>query len=219
MTASGIHKYVHHRFEKAIHNRQGYDLLPDNVIQRADGVFLWARLVCDDLLRGCVRGETASKLASQLDRMPDEFPPLYKRIIDTLDVSDPEEASYMLAIVESATRTLSLFEFSKALALSLPDSRETFVRSHRTLNGFLSDEKDISRIVARVYAICKGLLDCRYSPGIDRCHQIVAFTYETVGGFLKAGPGLNIPQGDVILLRACLQYIILLRRTAQKNGR
>jgi hypothetical protein len=171
-------------------------------------VFLWARLVCDDLLRGCVRGETASKLASQLDRMPAELPALYKRIIDTLDVSDREEASHMLAIVNPAIRPLSLFEFSKALALSLPDSLETFVSNHRFLDDFHSDTNDISRIVARVYAICKGLLDCRYSPGIDRRHQIVAFTHETVHGFLRAGPGLNMPQGDAILLRACLQYVI-----------
>jgi hypothetical protein len=208
MTASDIYKYVHHRFEKAIQNRQEYELLPENVIQRADGVFLWARLVCDDLLRGCVRGETASKLATQLDRIPDELPALYKRIIDTLDVSDREEASHMLAIVNSATRPLSLFEFSKALALSLPDSLETFVSNHRNLDDLQSDTNDIGRIVARVYAICKGLLDCRYSPGIDNSHQIVAFTHETVHGFLRAGPGLNMPQGDAILLRACLQYVI-----------
>ena len=118
---SDIHMYV----ENELKFMRGTEALRmkvrQSILQRADGIFLWVRLVLEEIL-GC---HTQQAIMQTLEEVPAGMDPLYQRM--ELSISNnPKEADRvlaktLLAWIVCACRPLTLEELSQALTSDFPD--------------------------------------------------------------------------------------------------
>lgn len=106
--------------------------LCDEIVNRADGVFLWARFALDELVQGFCKGESIDELSARLESVPDELEGIYKRIIDRMEPQARFEAFVMLRISCFTRRSLLLQEFLVAVTFTMetdPSIRKSIGRS------------------------------------------------------------------------------------------
>jgi len=192
LISNDIRLYIRSRFKPITginltphKNQEAMEDIINHIITKAEGIFLWVKLVCDALLRGWRKAESIEKLQQHLGEMPEKISSLYQRIIEELDCTDRIEAWSMLGIVASAIRPLSLSEFS----YSLPNAQFTSTQHlHR-----------------RIDAICGGLLEVKFGK-VRLCH-------ETVFAYLLNHQVHVLRDGNVYLLRACTSTLSRLEKT------
>ena len=175
--------------------------LCDEIVKRADGVFLWARLALDELVQGFCEGENIDELSDRLESVPDELEGIYKRIIDRMEPQARNEAFVVLQITCYRQKDLTLQDFLVAMNFTM----ETDLSIRRSVGP--SELQVFSR---RVRAKVGGLLEM-----IERADVYdVKLIHKTVKTFLdKCGWQLLQPQkqilpcdGDFLLLKACIKY-------------
>ncbi|KAF8247369.1 hypothetical protein K440DRAFT_661477 [Wilcoxina mikolae CBS 423.85] len=110
------------------------------IVDRADGMFLWATL-CLDMLEKA-HGLTKEGLYKIIDTLPPDLTPMYDRILDDiLSECNDEEVSFiwrLLSWVAWVGRPLSLKELRAALALNLQDTCFQTLQGRMVLN--IADE-------------------------------------------------------------------------------
>jgi hypothetical protein len=160
------------------------------ILHRASGVFLWVRLVVDDLLQGLTDGDPFDDLKARLDSLPDDLEGLYHRMLKRVPRRYITETALIFKIVQHAEKPLSVFELSEAMK---PIDRLR-TRTSNT-DEIVSDSEMMQR---RMISRCGGLLEVvpggRGSrlPGlIDqscRCwtNTVVQFLHQTVKEFLES---------------------------------
>jgi hypothetical protein len=90
LTADDIKSFASQKLDEA--KRDGSDELLEEIIRRAEGVFLWVKLVIDELLEPLINGEPIRNLISSLSDMPDELPRFYERMLSQIPKRDHETA-------------------------------------------------------------------------------------------------------------------------------
>ena len=102
-TRADIDKYVRHSLSYSMHLQSSYlhnsgegEKLIETIVEKASGVFLWVRLVVQELLRGFRDGETVRTLRRKVDSMPADLDGFFRRIIDSIDPSYRREGSAFL---------------------------------------------------------------------------------------------------------------------------
>ncbi|KAK5956129.1 hypothetical protein OHC33_002702 [Knufia fluminis] len=70
--------------------------LVDGICEKARGVFLWARLATDELIRSCLAGKSVEGMEARLSQMPAEVVAMYRRILDQLPPILELEAAMLL---------------------------------------------------------------------------------------------------------------------------
>lgn len=73
--------------------------IPDTIVGRADGVFLWAELVVREVNRGIANEDNQLQLKYRLDSLPDEIEQLYSYMLESIDAVYKVEAARCLALV------------------------------------------------------------------------------------------------------------------------
>lgn len=73
--------------------------MTDRIREKSRGIFLWARLATDELLRDFLAGKLVTELEDRLDRMPEEVEDMYQQILDRLPEVHKTEAALLLYIV------------------------------------------------------------------------------------------------------------------------
>ena len=124
--------------------------LCNEIVNRADGVFLWARFALDELVQGYCKGESIDELSARLESVPDELEGLYKRIIERMESQARNEAFVMLQISCFAQRSLLLREFLAAVTFT----RETDPIIRKVIGG-----SELRMFARRVRAKSGGLLE------------------------------------------------------------
>ncbi|KAI9155556.1 Vegetative incompatibility protein [Paramyrothecium foliicola] len=120
-TVSDIKAFASDRIAEA--KRDGTDALLTEIVDRAEGVFLWVKLVIDELWEPLCNGNPTSELISLLSDLPDELPNFYHRMLGKVSDRDHETMMIMLALATSPFATaLTLDEFFLALDLLPPGS-------------------------------------------------------------------------------------------------
>ena len=90
------------------------------IAQSAQGVFVWVRLVREELIKYAKRGFTKNEIFGFLKSLPTELEGLYKHILVQLErreTRDVETGKVMLQLVFYAFRPLRLEELRQALAM------------------------------------------------------------------------------------------------------
>ena len=102
-TRTDVDKYVRHSLAYSMHLQSSYlhnsgegEQLIKAVVEKADGVFLWVRLVVQELLRGFRDGETIRTLRRKVDYMPADLDGFFRRIIDSIEPPYRREGSAFL---------------------------------------------------------------------------------------------------------------------------
>ncbi|PMD24332.1 hypothetical protein NA56DRAFT_541277, partial [Hyaloscypha hepaticicola] len=98
-TQEDVRHYTNGRFQDYLKKHgSSYQVLIDEVVSNAQGLFIWVKLASNELLRAAKRGEDIEQLRKRLNGMPQELDEFYQRILDQLDAEDRDEARAMLAM-------------------------------------------------------------------------------------------------------------------------
>ncbi|EXJ58764.1 hypothetical protein A1O7_06194 [Cladophialophora yegresii CBS 114405] len=102
-TRMDIEKYVRQSLSHSMRHQSSYlhnsgqgERLIQMIVDKANGVFLWVRLVVQELMRGFRDGETIRTLERKVVSMPADLDGFFKRIISSIDPAYRSEASAFL---------------------------------------------------------------------------------------------------------------------------
>ncbi len=170
--------------ELSIEYEEGLRNLVQTIVREAQGVFLWVRLVVNEIVEGICEGDTMEELVTLLSTIPTELGELYKRALrrssrGSLDASirDRSDAYVMFQIAICAREPFLLYEFLVATQFltaakgNLPDLRR------------LSEEQLVRRLNSRSV----GLLEVPREPWGP-----VQFIHQTVKEFMTTGDGKSV---------------------------
>ena len=158
--------------------------LTDKIIEAAQGVFMWVRLVVDELMERLMDGESLEEINTVFSAIPTELGDLYERSLRRPYLAGrpalpkyKREAYIMFRIAAGFGGSLSLTDFIGAtLFLTMGSSAAGIVE---TLS---SDQME-----RRLYARSTGLLETVWIP--SRGEEIVQFIHQTVKDFVTDGKG------------------------------
>jgi hypothetical protein len=95
--------------------REAVAKLASEIIGKAEGVFLWLKLVMDSLLQAHKDGASLAELAEKLSVFPKDLEDLYKNIIQRIPQEYRQESYYMLEIVLRSDEQLGIDNFMDCL--------------------------------------------------------------------------------------------------------
>ncbi|KAH8891229.1 hypothetical protein GQ53DRAFT_151968 [Thozetella sp. PMI_491] len=161
----------------------------DNILLRANGVFLWVKIVTTILLQGWRRREPANRIEERMARIPSKLSQLYQDILIQMNDGDREDLLDMLMITAAARQPLSVGDFHWVFEHKQPPLEL------QTLD-YPVDE--------RISAIGSGFLEVR--------DGLVHLSHETVLAFLRAIMSKNTASliddiednGELYLANACI---------------
>lgn len=134
--------FVRDRFESHALFKQDEDRntlgahLIHQVVNDSNGVFLWVRLVVDDLEEGLTDRNTIVQLQRRLDSLPTELESFYDHMLDRVDKRYREDAASMLLTAYHAHDLLSplAFWFASERSRELEEDGQTKPTDSRTNN-------------------------------------------------------------------------------------
>ena len=129
------------------------------ILERAEGVFLWASLAVRDLMRGLRNGDSPKQLEERLARLPDEIDEIYERMLNQIETVYRNEASVYLQIALHG-RDSSLLSH----VLAVHDGLDDMLGSDEKLPE-LELVKLSYRARERIVTTCAGLLEISELPG------------------------------------------------------
>ncbi|THV89698.1 hypothetical protein D6D27_06299 [Aureobasidium pullulans] len=162
----------------------------DIFFKQADGSFRWAYLSLDNL----ARKNTPRQVRAALQGLPASLGDIYADILGRIPEETRELAQKALLWLIFARRPLTLAELNEAIII---EDGQTDI-----------DEDDRICRETAVLETCHGLLDC-YNGVVSLSHSSVE-TYLTKTNTMPieaATFGLEVEDGDRILMRVCLQYL------------
>jgi hypothetical protein len=177
LTLPDIELYVHenlrlHRKMKNLEesNPSGAASLVRNIVTKADGVFLWVRIVTKSLLDGLRNRDEISDLQRRLDVLPPDLDSLYSHMIDHIDPLYFVQASQIFQIFGAASDLnvpLSILE----LELAVSADYTTAISKSSKATQIMTDSEIFERcdrMAAHLKSRCEGLLEVHDVRGKNR---------------------------------------------------
>ncbi|KAI3322074.1 ankyrin repeat-containing domain protein [Xylariaceae sp. AK1471] len=197
--------------------------LKSELITKADGIFLWARLVLERISKAIEDGATIAEIRETTNDIPSQLSGIFDFLLDQINEKYKNESNDMLAIILAAVRPLSLGEFTYALALN---SKGNF-GSQAELESSPQFVASSTMMARRIQSRCGGLVEVRSVsdtwkrdiPPNTNSAGVVQFIHQAVKEFLCVGnsdprshrlePEHVMANGHAVLAKACIQYIAL----------
>jgi hypothetical protein len=112
LTVPDIDFYVRDHFNSSVSfcdelkvlNPSRADSLITTVVEKANGVFLWVKVVVNTLIAGLSNGDSLEVLEKTVDQLPDDLSGLFEAIWDRIEPRYHEEASQLFQILEAALK-------------------------------------------------------------------------------------------------------------------
>jgi hypothetical protein len=141
--------------------------LVTEIVKKADGVFLWVKLVVKSLLEGLTCGDSITELRSRLAELPSDLAKLYAYMLDAIKPRHRVEGSKYFEMMRAwhTFRMLPSFvtvrQNLRALVLSfaLEDESGTLTNSHPRISTQIEMKRLVDRIDKRLKVCCAGLLE------------------------------------------------------------
>ncbi|KAI9788732.1 MAG: hypothetical protein M1816_006589 [Peltula sp. TS41687] len=218
-TYQDILKYVDSRIEALKSLEEGSELiakLRTDILEKANGVFLWVRFAMDELHRGLAEGDNIMELRQRLSLIPNDLLRLYEHVLNVIREHHRKQALVMLRIVLCARRPLTPFEFYYAVVFGA----EPAFPSQKAMQESEIHVRDEDGIEKRIRSRCRGLLEVINSEDAYReKRRIVQFMHQSVKEFVMSdrvfelldpgsGPS-QIARGHDYLARSCIQYLCI----------
>ena len=211
-TTQDILQFINKSFEEiSLRFKIDYGTLIRQISVKAENVFLWARLVVEDLLRAARRKETVERLQRRLVEMPVQLDTFYQRMLDQSSDYDRKEVLQILGIISSAIEPLSLGQVQDTLNHCQESDRTSIhgLRGQPSSHQKLDLDEDFAE---RIQSMCCGLIDVRKTMKRAEVKSMVVFSHHTVGEFLSTfQPTDLVPDslglkelGSFDLLKACV---------------
>jgi hypothetical protein len=130
-TRRDIHAYVNtrlqsnHRIDQFLSDSSrasGARNLLKQVKRRANGVFLWVRLVIDELWKGLVAGDSIEDLERRLNELPDDLYDFFRQMLEKVDPRYSNHSYLILESVLCARRPLTVMQIAMVLYSNLDEA-------------------------------------------------------------------------------------------------
>ncbi|GAW17427.1 hypothetical protein ANO14919_068840 [Xylariales sp. No.14919] len=169
-----------------------YADLVEEVVRKAQGVFLWVFLVVRDLLEGLTYNDTMKIMRQRLDRFPDDLDAYFRHIFDSIHKVYRAQTARTFQIAMSREEPLPLLYYSL-----VDDVEEDHSLNYNTAFK-LSDEQIEAKLAVmwrRLEGRSKGLLEVVVSntehKRIANLDYSVEFLHRTVRDFLLHTPDIQ----------------------------
>ncbi|KAH6887430.1 hypothetical protein B0T10DRAFT_538906 [Thelonectria olida] len=174
-TMLDIQKFADESLAEA--ERDGYDQLLEEITHRAEGVFLWVKLVVEELMEPLFDGEPIEDLLKLVSDLPEELPAFYDRMFSKVTKRNRRASLVMIELVlASEYKPILLEEFSLATSLALSGGLPADIKSSPVEEDTRRDE-----MIRRIKACSGGLLEV---VG-DGANSHVQFIHQTVKSFVE----------------------------------
>lgn len=165
LTIGDIRQYVQDSFDHHLRLRKRpkgqtdalYDSLVEDVVQRAQGVFLWVFLVVRSLKSGLAYADRLSDLQRRIETLPPDLESFFRHILQSVDEFYREQSSEIFLLSAHATGPLPAVIFS---AMDEIDENPSELLSLSLTTQNLGDVEEWRDCMARrLDARTKGLLE------------------------------------------------------------
>lgn len=131
------------------------DEILDEIVTKAEGVFLWVHVVCAHMLEAMSRGDLISDLRKILKALPVQMEKLYVHILDNLEPRDKDQASKYVLLLQACFEPDALvFSFADDIGEDIEYSLK--MSGERLTNTVLRHRA--SELKKRLNSRCRGLL-------------------------------------------------------------
>ncbi|KAI9766435.1 MAG: hypothetical protein M1840_006542 [Geoglossum simile] len=167
-----------------------YQDLVEEIVDKADGVFLWVVLVVRSLKEGITNADTISILTVRLRGLPSDLESYFRHILSRVDKVYWEGTAQAFQMAVAAVGPLPLWSYS------VLDEEDPDFAVKARLQPLLQDrvEEMSEELEKRLNARCKGLLEVTISnPYTDIfSRKMVDFLHRTVRDFLRLSDIQNL---------------------------
>jgi hypothetical protein len=215
LTAKDIETYVRRlleensKFKRVQSQDPRCNKIVEDVVKRAQGVFLWVYLVVDSLLKGLIDGDDISDMQRRLDHLPSDLEEYFEHIIRTIEQFYREETVRYFETAVNALEPLPVLAF-KFLGEEKHKDKDYALKA--PIRSYSSDEfEDIhSTMKIRLNARCKDLLELiedtsettlMYRYRVDFLHRTVRDFFLKTGAVEKLRDGLPYFDAKLSLCR------------------
>jgi hypothetical protein len=163
-------------FVKLMEDDDKADGLIDEVIERANGVFLWVHLVVIQLLKLFADGDSVEDVRGKLGKFPSDLDDYFRHMLDTMDIFYQQKTAQIFRLCIRTRAPLALLGFS------VLDDEDPLASKVRTGQDLTKDEVDVlhKRLKQQVEIHGPDLLEVVS----DGSYPHVQFTHRTVRDFL-----------------------------------
>jgi hypothetical protein len=186
-------RVLSHRRWKELMEEEGVQAIQllDDIVNKAEGVFLWVILVIASLLEGLRNYDRVSDLRRRLDVLPSDLENLYSHMLNKLQPLYRRQGSQLLQIVQKHIE-IEPDQILSPLQLSFADEEDPDYALRQELEPLSANQK-LARcraIEGRVRSRCCGLVEIWQDWSIpDSSTRItnarVSFLHRTVAEFLR----------------------------------
>jgi hypothetical protein len=201
LTYLDIYKYVKGKFEqseafqKLSKKDTASESLVQEIVEKANGVFLWVRIVVKSLIRGINNHDDIAILQQRLHLLPSELKPLYDHILNNhIEPVYKPWASRAFQILKTSREVLDhdqkLFHSSTDKYLSILEFLFA-IDQHLDIEAVSRlDQKSVmsrcEEIAIQLNVRCSGLLEISNGSEFRTPKDRVAYMHRTVGDFLES---------------------------------
>ncbi|KAI1411986.1 hypothetical protein F5Y13DRAFT_200321 [Hypoxylon sp. FL1857] len=190
LTAADIRQYVRDRlneneqFKDLTQDDASYEDLANEVVKRAQGVFLWVYLVVRSLLEGAQHADSIDEMRHRLERFPEGLEDFFKQMLEDIPSFYRRKSAQTFKIALAAAEPLPLVIYAFVEDVSKQDDFALTASIGRLSENEL--EERMKHIPYRLDARCKGLLEIVRGRDVNSLYDEyeVDFLHRTVRDFL-----------------------------------
>ncbi|RDH27741.1 hypothetical protein BDQ94DRAFT_175329 [Aspergillus welwitschiae] len=196
LTQTDIRRYVQRRLQAQRRFQQWHrgdpvssKRLIEDVVKKAEGVFLWVTLVVESLIRGVQNKDHLATLQDRLDKIPSELPDYFAHMLRNVEDIYKVDAAKIYQIMLNTTEQpyLLLFSYLWERDPQFGTVMETKPFSLRDINGMNDDLR------VRLNARCTDLLDIVKDSRVHIMWESkVAFLHRTVRDYMRSAEAQEI---------------------------
>ncbi len=191
LTHGDIHRFVSDKFEQHDQYQHlkehdaGYEVLIEDVTNRAQGVFLWVYLVVRELLDGLTYNDSVQMMRQRLNKFPKDLEDFFQHMIESIPPLYRRQAARTFFITMSAPEPLLLT--LHAFLDYIEDNPEFSLKKDQRL-GRTELLRMHERMRRQLDGRTKGLLEVVSDSSMEfSCSQFsVDFLHRTVRDFLQS---------------------------------
>ncbi|KAI6777896.1 uncharacterized protein J7T54_001553 [Emericellopsis cladophorae] len=196
------------------------------IVERANGVFLWARLAVDRIRKSVLEGTAHSEIEQEVSNIPETLDQVYMELLNTMDL----ESRKLIRWVSFAMEPLSIDEIRAAMEFTTDYQRLSKPSGGDGGAMALDCEEPGDRMKTRIQALSHGLIEVA-----DEHAGSVQFIHQSVQDFFVGKNGLPElmdidPDGETnqdllegkahyMLCKSCIGYLNAWKALIDESGK
>ncbi|KAI1126769.1 hypothetical protein F5Y10DRAFT_206453 [Nemania abortiva] len=171
------------RFQELARDQTAYNKLADKVVSRAQGVFLWVKLVVRSLLQGATYADSLADMRRRVEEFPDDLEAYFEAIVADIPPRYRRKTALTVHVILAADHPLPLI--MHYFIDELLSDHDFAIRAEVKPMIEADFRAIIDRMMARLDGRFKGLLEVGESDYRPFSYHPVNFIHRTVKDFFQ----------------------------------